>query len=112
MKRVYRSIMLSGLLGLPGLAFADPSFNSYWSGSHFFIDATNSEQREFSCSVTYSFEYMDFGTKKLRSESGHFVVKAARKNGETIEPWRGNVLRLTGSWVQPVTVGGPNIQCS
>lgn len=97
-------------------AFAYPSFNSYWSGSYFFIDATNHDTREFICSVKYSFEYDDFGTRKFRTESGNFSVLAGtmvNQNGQqSIKPWSGNVLKHMGSWVRPEMSGEPIIQCN
>lgn len=109
----YSKLCTAGLFLLaPGIALANPSFNSYWSGSYFFIDATNSEEKEFSCSVTYQFEHDDFGTRKSRTHNANFVVRAASKSGDKIVPWKGNVVKDAGSWVRPTKIGEPAIQCN
>lgn len=84
-------------------AHAAPSTNSYWSGSYFFINATNDEDKTYNCSVSYSWSYDDFGTRKTQSFNGTFTVQAK---------WKGNVLRNEGAWVNPKTESGPNVQCN
>ena len=80
-----------------------PSFNSYWSGSYFSMNAASKSDQTYSCSFSYSFEHDDFGTRKTRTNWGNF----------TLSPhWSGNAHTLTGSWVRPTLTSGPNIQCN
>lgn len=107
MKKVMLVLLFSAL---SSVAQASPQFNSYWSGSYFFIDATNNENRSYSCSVTYTFESDELDddhpsqTKRVsRTNQGNFFVQAK---------WSGNVLKNQGSWVNPTTTNGPNINCN
>lgn len=84
-------------------ALAAPQFNSYWSGSYHFIDATNNEDRAYNCSFTHTFAYDDFGERKTRTITGNFGIAAKSSR---------NVAKLTGSWVNPATTDGPKIQCN
>ena len=110
MKTIAGVAVILGLIA--PCAIAAPSFNSYWSESNFFIDATNNETRSYGCSVTYQFEYSDSGTRRAQANSGAFTVQAATRQGDSVKPWSGNVLKLTGSWDSPSKVGEPNIQCN
>jgi len=84
-------------------AFGAPSIKSYWSGSYYFIDAANSEDRSYSCTFSYTFAYDDFGSRKTKDVSGSFTVSAKSSI---------NAHKLTGAWVNPAITNGPNIQCN
>jgi hypothetical protein len=53
-------------------AFGAPSIKSYWSGSYYFIDAANSEDRSYSCTFSYTFAYDDFGVAEDKRRLGQF----------------------------------------
>jgi hypothetical protein len=80
--RIKTALLFVALFVYSVPALAAPQFKSYFSGAYFFIDATNSDGREYSCSFSYTFTYMDFGVQKQRTHTGTFGVKAN---------WSGNV---------------------
>lgn len=85
-------------------AQAAPALRSYWSDSHFFIDATNDEDRAYNCQYTFSWSDEDHGKRNpIHTESGSFFVKAN---------WKGNVMKKEGVYVNPKTEAKPNFQCN
>lgn len=104
MKVLGQVILLFGFLfASTQLAFAYPQINPYWSGAYFYIDASNNEDRAYSCTFNYTIEYSDFGDRKTQNFSGTFGV--APKSS-------GNVHKNVNNWVNPSIVGGkPEISC-
>lgn len=96
-------LVASAILMVTTPALAAPQTKSYWSGSYFFIDAANSEERPYSCTFSYTFAYDDYGTRKTKDISGSFTVSAKSSI---------NAHKLTGAWVNPAITSGPNIQCN
>ncbi len=78
-----------------------PTFTSYWSGSYFFIDAKN-PGKAVSCNYKFTFAYDDYGSRKQRTETGSFGLRAG---------FSGNAVKFAGAWVNPAKDGEPSIQC-
>jgi hypothetical protein len=85
-------------------AFAYPSIRTAQPGSAIYIYAANSEDRAYSCTISYEWAYDSFGEVKTGREE--FQVYVGARSGDT------QVHRFSGSYVRLRITGGPSMNCN
>ena len=85
-------------------AFAYPSMRTSQPGSAIIIYAANSEDRAYSCTISYDYAYDSFGEVKTGHED--FQVYVGAKSGDT------QVHKFSGAYVRLRVTGGPSMNCN
>ena len=92
------------VLGFTQIALAAPQTRGEFNNSVLLIHATNQEDRAYTCSFSYSYDYDEFGETKHRDQSGEFYV-APHTNNATVH-------QHPCACVNPHNLVGPQIQCN
>jgi len=96
-------LLVSFLLAF-GDAYGAPQFNYYLAGSSFQVDATNSEDRAYSCSISYVLKYVQHGEAGSQRFQNTFGVRGN---------WQGNVLLNSTGWAaSTLSYENVNIRCN
>jgi hypothetical protein len=79
MKKIRVALFIS-CLGFSQLAFANPSISATQAGSTILFNVSNPDPRDYSCSLTWTISWSEYGTPKSSTLTRSAVVHA-NQNG-------------------------------
>lgn len=85
-------------------AWAQPQMRYGVQGSSFFVFATNTEDRAYNCSISYTLNYVQYGEPGSQNYNVNFVVAAKIQNAAVVQTnttWAASTLSASN-------VNGPN----
>lgn len=85
-------------------AWAQPQMRYGVQGSSFFVYATNTEDRTYNCSISYTLNYVEYGQPGSQNFNANFVVAPKIQNAAVVQTnttWAASTLSASN-------VNGPN----